>query len=201
MEAGPESSTGFHDAHSSEDEGEHEGGSSCNIMNRCSPKSVYLVVSKFSEFKKQCVREIGFGGILHVPCITKVNLKLPAWLLSKLDAEESSLVFSDSRRLYVHEMDVGKVFGIPCGDLDVGCTEVSAEQSEFIREDCGLTSLRSFKSLEHVLARHIDDKSLRQEVHRFKVAFVIFVMGHLLAPSVKHDHDNIDFWGASKILR
>jgi hypothetical protein len=197
-EAGPESSTGFDDASPSDDEGAEEGVSSCNIMNRCSPKAVYLVVSKFSEFKKECVREIGFGGILHVPCITKVNLKLSAWLLSKLDADESSLVFSDSRRLYVHEMDVGKVFGIPCGDLDVGSTEISAEQLEFIREDCGLNSLRSFKSLEHVLARHIDDKSLRLEVHRFKVAFVIFVMGHLLAPSVKHDHGNIDYWGALK---
>lgn len=169
-----------------------------NFTNRCSPKSVYSVVCKFNEFKKQCVREISFGGIPYLPCISKVNLKMSAWLLAKLDAEENALVFSKSQRLYVHEKDVGIVFGIPCGDLDVGCTEISREQIEFIREDCGLTCSRSFKSLEHVLARHIDEKSLRQEVHRFKTAFVIFVMGHLLAPSVKHDHGNIDYWGALK---
>jgi hypothetical protein len=48
------------------------------------------------------------------------------------------------------------------------------------------------------LAKHLDDRSLRQEVNRFKTAFVIFVMGHLFAPSVKHDHGNIDYWGALK---
>jgi hypothetical protein len=137
---------------------------------------VHIVVSKFSEFKKQSVKEIGFGGILDLRCITKVNLKRSAWLLTKLDSDESSLVFSKSRWLYVHERDVGIVFEIPYGELDVGCTEISPEQIEFIREDCGLTCSRSFKSLEHVLAKH-----------HFKVAFVIFVMGHLLAPSIKHD--------------
>jgi hypothetical protein len=33
----------------------------------------------------------------------------------------------------------------------------------------------------------------------FKVAFVIFVMDHLLALSVKHDQCNVDFFGAIRI--
>ncbi|CAO2172170.1 unnamed protein product [Urochloa humidicola] len=92
---------------------------SSSITNRCSPKIVHALVSKLSEFKKQLVREIGFAGILDVPCITKVNLKLSAWLLSKLDTKDSELVFSESRRIYIHEKDVGIVFGIPCGDIVV----------------------------------------------------------------------------------
>jgi hypothetical protein len=164
-----------------------EGVSSFAITNRSSPKSVHIVVSKFSEFKKQFVKEIGFGSILDLQCITKVNLKRSAWFLTKMDSDESPVVLSKSRRLYVHERDDGIVFGIPYGELDVGCNEISSDQIEFVREDCGLTYSRSFKSLEHVLAKHIDDKSLRQEVNHFKVAFVIFVMGHLLAPSIKHD--------------
>jgi hypothetical protein len=40
------------------------------------------VVSKFSEYKKQVVRDIGFGGIPDLPCITKVNLRLSSCFLS-----------------------------------------------------------------------------------------------------------------------
>ncbi|CAL5047950.1 unnamed protein product [Urochloa decumbens] len=177
---------------------EDDGSSSTSVMSRCSPKAVYLVVSKFSEYKKECVREMGFDGILDLPCISKVNLKFSSWLLSKLDTEESSLVISENRRIYVHEKDVGIVFGIPCGDLDIASTDITEEQIEHIRGQCCLSGTRSFRSLEHVLAKHIDDRSSKHEVHRFKVAFVIFVMGHLLAPSAKHDCGRIDFWGALK---
>jgi hypothetical protein len=45
---------------------------------------------------------------------------------------------------------------------------------------------------------HLDDKATRLEEYRFKIAFVIFVLGHLLVPSAKHDHGTTDFWGAFK---
>jgi hypothetical protein len=76
-----------------------EGGGSSSIGSRCSPKAVYSVISKFSEYKKQVVRDIGFGGILDLPCITKVNLRLSSWLLSKLDMNESALVLPGSKRI------------------------------------------------------------------------------------------------------
>ncbi|KAG2573258.1 hypothetical protein PVAP13_7KG244300 [Panicum virgatum] len=46
--------------------------SSAGIANRCSPKVVHNIVSKFSEFKKELVRDIGFGGLLELRCISKV---------------------------------------------------------------------------------------------------------------------------------
>jgi hypothetical protein len=60
-------------------------------------------VSKFSDYKKQIVRDIGFGGVVDLPCITKVNLRLSSWLLSKLDTNESALVFTGSKRIWFHE--------------------------------------------------------------------------------------------------
>ncbi|CAL5017614.1 unnamed protein product [Urochloa decumbens] len=174
--------------------------SMCNITNRCSPKAVYTMVSKLSEFKKQLIRDIGFGGILDLPCINKVNLRLSAWLLTKLDTEDSELVISESRRIYVHERDVGIVFGLPCGEIDVASMDVTSEQIESIKSLCGLNSKdgRSFKGVEFVLEKHLDDRSSRIERDSFKIAFVIFVMGHLLAPSAKYDCGNLDFWGALK---
>lgn len=34
------------------------------------------------------------------------------------------------------------------------------------------------------------------KVETFKIAFVIFVVGHVLAPTAKHDYISIDFWAA-----
>jgi hypothetical protein len=118
--------------------------------------------------------------------------------MSKLDTEESCIVMSESKRIYIHEKDVSIVFGIPCGDIDIASAETSPEQLDLIKTNCGLTDPRSFKVLESVLQKHLDDKSSRQQVDRFKIAFVIYVMGHLFVPSVKHDHGNTDFWGALK---
>ncbi|PVH62633.1 hypothetical protein PAHAL_3G344600 [Panicum hallii] len=41
-----------------------EASSSWNITSRCSPKSVFSLIFKFREFKKQLIREMGFGGFL-----------------------------------------------------------------------------------------------------------------------------------------
>ena len=177
-----------------------EASSASNITSRCSPKSVFSVVSKFSEFKRQIIRDSGFGGILEIPCISKLNLKLSAWLLSKLDSEESCLVFGPSRRIYIHEDDVGIVLGIPNGEIDVSSTSVTDEQLDLLRSSIGLAGSepRSIKGIEYVLEKPLDDQSSSQEIDGFKVAFVVFVICHLLAPCVKHDHVNLDFWGALK---
>jgi hypothetical protein len=53
------------------------------------------------------------------------------------------------------------------------------------------------KVSESVIARPLDEHtSSNLEKDCFKIAFVIFLMGHLLAPSTKHDNRSIDFWGA-----
>ena len=74
------------------------------------------------------------------------------------------------------------------------------EQLELLRSIIGLVSsdTRSIKGIEYVLEKHLDDKSSSQEIDGFKVAFIVFVIGHLLAPCVKHDQVHLDFWGALK---
>ena len=185
---------------SSANSSDDEAASASNITNRCSPKSVFSLVSSLSEFKKQIVRDMGFGGILDIPAISKLNLKLSAWLLSKLDSEESCLIFGPSRRIYVHEDDVVIVLGIPNGEIDVSTTSVTDEQLELLRSSIGLVGSdpRSIKGIEYILEKHLDDKSSSQEVDSFKVGFVVFLVAHLLAPCVKHDQVQLDFWGALK---
>ncbi|TVU17385.1 hypothetical protein EJB05_33418, partial [Eragrostis curvula] len=179
-----------------------EGSGSSNVTNRCSAKAVHAVVTKFSDFKKQLVRETGFGGLLHVPCIPKVNLKFSTWLLSRLNPSTRNIEISDRFDLFVHESDVGTVFGIPKGEFDVLGPEAEISHSgvEYLRSILGLSDStnNSLQALESILEEEIDMSSTRQQVDRFKIAFVVFVMGHLLVPTSKYDHSKIDFWGALK---
>lgn len=54
----------------------------------------------------------------------------------------------------------------------------------------------SLKAAESYLLRDINADSRKIEVECFKIAFVIFAVGHVLAPSAKHDYITIDFWEA-----
>jgi hypothetical protein len=44
--------------------------------------------------------------------------------------------------------------------------------------------------------RDINQDSSAIEIECFKIAFVIYYVGHVLAPSAKHDYISIDFWPA-----
>ena len=53
------------------------------------------------------------------------------------------------------------------------------------------------KSAKKVLSRPLSEKfSSTIKKDSFKMALVIFVMGHLLAPTSKHDAALIDYWAA-----
>ena len=56
------------------------------------------------------------------------------------------------------------------------------------------TGTHSLKAAEAYLIRDITESSPQIEQDCFKIAFVIFVVGHVLAPTAKHDYISIDFW-------
>ena len=113
------------------------------------------------------------------------------------------MVFGPSRRIYVHEDDVGIVLGLSNGEIDVSTMSVTDEQLDLLRSSVGLAGSEawSIKGIEYVLEKHLNDQSSSQEIDDFKVAFVVFVICHLLAPCVKHDQVNLDFWGCFKESR
>ncbi|KAF7041300.1 hypothetical protein CFC21_051114 [Triticum aestivum] len=94
------------------------------------------VIAQFSEFKRQLVSEIGFGGMLELKSWQKINLKYSAYLMDRVDLDSCSL------------------------------------------------------NLES------QEQSTETEKHCFKIAFVIFIIGHVLAPTAKHDYISVDFWAA-----
>lgn len=77
------------------------------------------VTKDFSEFKCWLVEEIGFGGMLELPMIQRLNLRLSSWCMSKLDVRRRAIVISSTKILKFSAADVAMVFGIPSGNRDV----------------------------------------------------------------------------------
>jgi hypothetical protein len=167
------------------------------FTSRVSIKHVVEVIQGFIEYKEWLVQEIGFGGILKIPLIQKVSLKFSAWTMSKVDVVRQAICIREDKVLKFWAEDLHKMFGVLCGNRDVKGRDgnITQESIEFIKKSIGLdrSGDHSLRAVEEFLKR---DESSKIEKDCFQIAFVIFVMGHLLAPSTKYDYCQIDFWGA-----
>uniref|UniRef100_A0ACD5Z8M2 Uncharacterized protein n=1 Tax=Avena sativa TaxID=4498 RepID=A0ACD5Z8M2_AVESA len=170
------------------------------LTSRSSVKHACEVIQGFSEYKRWLVREVGWGGMLEIPSIQKINLKFSAWIMEKIDVRSRSIVLTENKVLRFWHQDVHKVFGVPCGPRNVigRDANIRADAIEFIKNTLGMNQAgaHSLKAAENFLTRDITEESSKIEKDCFQIALVIFVMGHILAPSIKHDYATIDFWGA-----
>jgi hypothetical protein len=169
--------------------------------SRTSVQKVHAIISDFCEFKKFLVEQIGFAGLLELPPLTRLNLRFSMWVMSKIDPENRCIRVDAQKTIRFWAADVHKIFGIPCGDADIHSPDAKCpiHTIQSIRTALGMCDKTKsiLKVAEEILLRPLSEKhSSNIEKDSFKMCFVIFVMGHLLSPSTKHDHPNIDFWGA-----
>lgn len=154
----------------------------------------------FDEYKRWLIKEIGFGGLLDMPMLQKLNLRFSSWIMSKVDVKSREIRINAHKVLKFWAEDLHKVFGLPCGHREVMGRDGTITQAsiEFIQASLGMdkSGLHSLRAAEEFLKRDINEDSSKLEKECFQIAFVIFVMGHLLAPTTKHDYCQIDFWGA-----
>jgi len=171
-------------------------------LSRSSVTHVAYIVSKFNDVKKNLVKEIGFGGILELPQITKVDRKFTLWLLTKVDPEKHCIIVNDQCIADVIDFEVARIMGIPCGTREVCSLDSTDKKSkvEFVQQFIGSSDLEinSLTAAENnVKAEYDSPMSMTlKEKHNFKVSFVVWVMGHLLAPTKKHNVGGDRFWGA-----
>uniref|UniRef100_A0A8R7U982 Aminotransferase-like plant mobile domain-containing protein n=1 Tax=Triticum urartu TaxID=4572 RepID=A0A8R7U982_TRIUA len=186
-------------------DGDCSGGSSDvpgtpSITSRLSLLKLGSVISKFSDFKKQLVREIGFDGLLRIKSWQKINLKYSAYLMDRVDVDSSVINLEGQGMLELTDKSVHSIFAIPRGELAIGpeCVEPSEACIEYTRFAASISDkgTHSLKAAEAYLLRDITAQSRQIDIQCFKIAFVIFVVGHVLAPSAKHDYITIDFWAA-----
>ncbi|XBI09616.1 hypothetical protein VPH35_137128 [Triticum aestivum] len=166
--------------------------------SRTSVQKVLSVTSQFDEYKVFLVQEIGWGGILKLRPLPRMNLKFSKWVMNRVDTITRSINLDNLRTMRFYDVDVHKVFGIPCGQLDIALHEQPNETTvNIIRATLGMPEKGNqiLKVAEKVLCRPLSEKlSSTIEKDSFKMALVIFVMGHLLTPTSKHDAAPIDYW-------
>ncbi|KAE8812196.1 hypothetical protein D1007_10805 [Hordeum vulgare] len=164
------------------------------VMKLCS------VMSKFNLFKRELAKEIGFEGMLDLKPWQKINLKYIAYLMDRIDPDLSVINLESQGSIVLSEQSVHGIFGLPCGPKQI--TAEGVDPSESCIEYTRLAAMfsekgtHSLKAPEFILLKEITQESSKIEKDCFKIALVVFVDGHVLAPSAKHDYITIDFWAA-----
>lgn len=67
--------------------------------SRTSLQKVCALISTFNESKCILVVEIGFGGMLRLPAIPRLNLKFITWIMSMVDGPNRCIKLSHDDRL------------------------------------------------------------------------------------------------------
>ncbi|EMS47649.1 hypothetical protein TRIUR3_02728 [Triticum urartu] len=144
----------------------------------------------------------GSSGPPGSPVITSrlSLLKLVLTLMDRVDVDSSTINLEGEGMIELSDQEVHHVFAIPCGEKTIRSegieqSEACIEYSRFAAS-FGDKGTHSLKAAEAHLMRDISTESRKIELECFKIAFVIFAIGHVLAPSAKHDYITIDFWGA-----
>ena len=168
--------------------------------SRCSTKLVFKVISSFDDFKRKIVTEMGFEGLLKFPLLNKLNLKFSVWLLSKIDEIRRMIIIDESRQYKMSPKDVKNVFGIPCSGRRVLEKISDGKQGivYLIRKCLGMEKKdgHSLKAAQKILEKQYRNPMSQEEIKVFKTAFIIFIVGHLLAPTSKHDYGTFAYWHA-----
>ncbi|CAN6285601.1 unnamed protein product [Urochloa humidicola] len=171
-------------------------------ISRSSVTHVAYIVGKFNQAKQDLVREIGFHGILELPQIAKVDRKFTMWLLTKLNPETKCIVVNDQEVTDVNDFEVARIMGIPCGNKCVCPLDGDDRKSklDFVRNCIGAkeSETNGLVAAGLNVTKDYSYPMSVKEIDTFKVSFVVWVMGHLLAPTKKHNVGGDGFWGALK---
>ncbi|KAE8803633.1 hypothetical protein D1007_20475 [Hordeum vulgare] len=109
------------------------------ITSRLSLLKIGAVISKFSDFRKELVRETGFDGLLHIMSWQKINLKYIAYWMDRVDVENSIVNLESQGMLELTDNQVHYVFGVPIGSY-------SGNSSNACKRNCVMGSSNATES-------------------------------------------------------
>ncbi|SPT15768.1 unnamed protein product [Triticum aestivum] len=167
---------------------------------RCSVQKMYSVISQFDQQKREIVNSMGWGGTLSMPLISNLSVRHMVWLLGMVDEVRQAIVLGPNKVFKFNESDVEKVFGIPAAGTDV--MDRTLDRSDtvyaYLRGRLGIENkeVRSLKSIQSILSCDYKGKMSQTEVAAFKTAYIVFMMTHVFAPTVKNDYFYTDYWPA-----
>jgi len=180
------------------------------VEYRFSPGKVFHLIEQLSPEQEELVRSIGFGGLLELPQYDKLDRHFSAWLFYQITSAKAPASMSDGSGATVRitARDVHEVLGVPHGPRPVaaglGATEADAAA---VRRALGLeprqgqeVTLKYANKVLDGLMPSPASSSRRpmtpSERDKFVVAFVLFVVGHFLAPRGLGEHTNTEVFHA-----
>ncbi|CAO2203536.1 unnamed protein product [Urochloa humidicola] len=194
-----------------DDAGEH-----LTVEYRFSPGKVFHLIEQLSEEQAELVRSIGFGGLLDLPRYDKLDRHFSAWIFNQITsvttgaAAAASMSDGGGAEVRLTARDVHEVLGVPHGQRPLGLGAMEGDVVA-VRRALGLTPREGQQvTLKH--ARKVLDKltapppppsssgsrraMAQPERDEFVVAFLVFVVGHFLAPRGPGERTNADVFHA-----
>ncbi|XP_037455948.1 uncharacterized protein LOC119326393 isoform X2 [Triticum dicoccoides] len=171
------------------------------VTSRISVQKFCATVARFDGFKTRLATETGLGGMLRLKPLPKLNLKFSAFLMERVNVDDRSIRIDDETSIKFSPQDVRNVFGLPCGARTLSSKPVRLSEAckEFRRAaaEIGGKGTHSLKAVEAILLKELTEASSTQvKIDCFKIAYVVFAVGHVLCPSSKYDYTSIDYWQA-----
>ncbi|KAK9723829.1 hypothetical protein RND81_05G028300 [Saponaria officinalis] len=158
-----------------------------DYVKRCRPSSLFSLIPNLSEDQKEAVRQIGFGGLLHLKLSSIPQMMFGEFLYAFRN--ETFFEISESEKFKLSEDDVCDVFGLPNGgrDLELVLTGLGSSSASDV------DSLKSLWRKKYGIAGNKDPIPLsavkkkltecRESGDEFKRTFVLFAMSSFLAPT------------------
>ncbi|CAL4949850.1 unnamed protein product [Urochloa decumbens] len=196
--------------------GDDDAGDHLTVEYRLSPGKVFHLIEQLSEEQEELVRSIGFGGLLDLPRYDKLDRHFSAWLFNQITtvttgaAAAASMSDGGGAEVPVTARDVHEVLGVPHGPRPVG---LGAMEGDVVavrralglnpREGQQVTLKYARKVLEKLtappppLSSSGSSRAMAQpERDAFVVAFLVFVVGHFLAPRGPGERINAEVFHA-----
>ncbi|TVU02728.1 hypothetical protein EJB05_51760, partial [Eragrostis curvula] len=164
---------------------EDDDGGCFRLISSFSINKIRNVLGSFVGQKKQLLESIGFGGLLSIHRKNMISRRLAFWLLRNMDNASSSIVLRDGVKIQIKDVDVNLMLGLP-HELDgAGRQQLSISRAaEIVKITLGLGKHADIRMdyIESLLMKDYCGKMSTKEKSAFKVALVLFVDAHFLAP-------------------
>ena len=160
------------------------------LETRCRPFHLHKIIQNLTQAQKEAVKEIGFGGLLHLQ-VQKNPTKMMPWLVERFDTSSRMFEINDRKAFLLTPLDVYDVFCIPMHGKKVDQCRMRTKEDKdpdfhFKRELRDLFDAGSeihLKDVEEMIVKLVDGGEL------FKKLFVLHAMSSFLTPTRKRTVD------------
>ncbi|KAK9724062.1 hypothetical protein RND81_05G045000 [Saponaria officinalis] len=159
------------------------------FITKCRPRRLVELINHLNPKQMEAVRQIGFGGLLHVK-VTSMPQGILPWLISAFCDRSHMFTVSATKEFLLSKDDVHDFFGLPRGPNKVdlvatGNSKLSSQEDlkDVWRSKFGIVGTKDGISLSKAYAKLLNSKDGGVE---FKRLFVLYTMSSFLAPTSNH---------------